>query len=521
MRMHSSQTIGMIACKISLKSSPIPLAINKIGGDLIMPIEIKNLSFGFDALDQPIFQKVNLNIDTKWRLGLIGRNGRGKTTLLNLLMKNYAYVGEIICDVDFVYFPQHIPSKENLTYYAIDEIVPVELWKLERECQLLSLDKDILWQPFEQLSGGEQTKVLLAALFCEESRYPLLDEPTNHLDIEARKIVSEYLKKKKGYIVVSHDRNFVDEVVDHVLVIEKSQLTIFKGHFSIYEQQKELRDKYEVAQNKSIKEEIDRLKKTSREKADWAIHKENTSGNDAFANAQAARMMKRSKAIEKRTITKIEEKTKLLKNIETISNLTLNCIFSHRNPVLRVQNFTLSYGEKQLFHPITFDIYQGEQVGLVGPNGSGKTSILNYLIQQQSAGIISGEMIIPQGLSKSIIRQNHDDNTGLLKDLAHENNIDYTLFLNNLRILGVERDLFNVPVEYMSNGQKKKVEFAKSLGLSAEFYIWDEPLNYLDVFNQTQIETMILENKPTLLFVEHDQTFLSNIASKTVEVIPF
>nr|WP_305080232.1 ABC-F type ribosomal protection protein [Psychrobacillus sp. INOP01] len=486
-----------------------------------MPIEIINLNFGFDALDQPIFQQVNLNIDTKWRLGLIGRNGRGKTTLLNLLMQNYPYVGEIICDVDFVYFPQYIPNKENLTYYAIDEIIPVELWKLERECQLLSLDKDILWRPFEQLSGGEQTKVLLAALFCEESRYPLLDEPTNHLDIEARKIVSEYLKKKKGYIVVSHDRNFVDEVVDHILVIEKNQLSIYKGHFSTYEKQKEMRDQYEFAQNKSIKAEIERLKKTSKEKADWAIHKEKTSGNDAFANAQAARMMKRSKAIEKRTITKIEEKTKLLKNIETISALTANSISSHRNPVLRVQNFTLSYGEKPLFHPITFDINQGDQVALVGQNGSGKTSILNYIIQQQFAGTIMGEMVIPQGLSKSIIRQNHDDNTGLLKDFAHDHNINYTLFLNNLRILGVERDVFNVPVECMSNGQKKKVEFAKSLGILAEFYIWDEPLNYLDVFNQTQIETMILEYKPTLLFVEHDLTFLSNIASKTVEIISY
>lgn len=486
-----------------------------------MPIEIQNLTFGFDTLDRPLFENVNITIDTKWRLGLVGRNGRGKTTLLSLLMKKYPYLGEIISDVNFVYFPQEVKNKSSLTYYAIDEVMPVELWKLERECQLLSLDKEILWKPFEQLSGGEQTKVLLAALFCEEARFPLLDEPTNHLDLHSRKIVSDYLKKKKGYVVVSHDRSFIDEVVDHILVIERSQLAIYKGNFSTYEEQKERQDQFELEQNKHLKSEIERLKQTAKEKSDWSDKKEKPSGNDPFGNAEAKRMMKRSKAIEKRTSSKIEEKTKLLKNIEKVGTLTINCLNSHRNPVFRVQNFTLSYGERPLFHPITFEIYQGEQVALVGPNGSGKTSILNYLLEQHDGITMEGNISIPQGLTKSIIRQNHEDNTGVLKDFAQVWNIDYTLFLNNLRILGIERDVFNVPIEAMSNGQKKKVEFAKSLGIPAEFYIWDEPLNYLDVFNQKQIETMIVEHKPTLLFVEHDQTFVSNIATKTVEIIPY
>lgn len=239
-----------------------------------MKIEIKNLNFSFDTLEQPIFRHINLNIDTTWRLGLIGRNGRGKTTFLNLLMQKYPYEGDIICDIDFVYFPQIIANKKNLTYYAIEEIMDLELWKLERECQLLSLDKEILWQPFEQLSGGEQTKVLLAATFCEESKYPLLDEPTNHLDINARRKVSEYLKRKKGYIVVSHDRHFIDEVVDHIIVIEKNQLNTFKGNFSTYEKQKQLQDQYEIEQNNQIKVEIERLKKTSKEKANWALKRE-------------------------------------------------------------------------------------------------------------------------------------------------------------------------------------------------------------------------------------------------------
>nr|WP_269845632.1 ABC-F type ribosomal protection protein [Lysinibacillus odysseyi] len=517
MRMQSNQLVGMIVCNAlhHLQYSYKKLEVT------FMPIEIQHLHFGFDTMDRPLFEDVNLSIDTKWCLGLVGRNGRGKSTFLHLLLNNYTYTGDIRSDVEFVYFPQTIVNKESLVYYAIDEVMPIELWKFERECQLLGLNKEIAWQPFEQLSGGEQTKVLLAALFCEESRYPLLDEPTNHLDIQARKIVANYLKKKKGFIVVSHDRDFIDSVIDHILVIEKSQLAVYKGNYSTYEQQKQLQDQFELEKNKALKSEIDRLQKTAREKSGWGEKREKPSGNDPFGNAIAKRMMKRAKAIEKRTEDKIDEKTKLLQNIESVSDLTINSLSSHRNPVLRVQNFTLSYLDKPLFQPVTFDIFQGEQVALVGPNGSGKTSLINYLLNSHFSGTMSGDITVPHGLSKSIIRQQYDDNMGILKDFAANYHMDYTLFLNNLRILGVERDVFTVPIEKMSNGQKKKVEFAKSLGIPAELYIWDEPLNYLDVFNQAQIETMIKEYKPTLLFVEHDQTFLSNIATKTVEIIPY
>lgn len=484
-----------------------------------MPIEMKNVSFGFDALEQPLFHQMNLTIDTKWKLGLVGRNGRGKTTLLHLLMNRLSYSGEIFSTETFVYFPQHVQNKGALTYYAIDDVMPVELWKLERECQLLQLDKSLLWQPFEHLSGGEQTKVLLAALFCEETRFPLLDEPTNHLDTEARKIVANYLKKKTGFILVSHDRAFLDAVVDHILAIEKRQLAVYKGDFSTYMAQKEQRDQFELDRNKTIQSEVERLKRTAKEKANWATTKEHAS-NDAFARAQAAKMMKRSKAIETRVQAQIEEKSKLLHNIESVSALTMNCATTHRNPVLRVRNFTMRMNGKQLFQPISFELYQGEQVALVGPNGSGKTSILRYLLSGEFDGDVEGEIEMPQRLTMSTIRQIHDDNAGILKDFAKAHDIDYTLFLNNLRILGMERDVFQVPIERMSNGQQKKVEFAKSLGTLAELYIWDEPLNYLDVFNHVQIETMLQTYQPTLLFVEHDETFVGAIATKRVEIIP-
>lgn len=173
---------------------------------------------------------------------------------------------------------------------------------------------------------------------------------------------------------------------------------------------------------------------------------------------------------------------------------------------------------KPLFQQISFEMYQGEQIAVIGANGSGKTVLLKYLLTGEFAGEVRGEIQIPQGIKTSVLRQQHGDNRGGLKEFAKGHAIDYTMFLNHLRILGMERDVFAIPIEQMSSGQQKKVELAKSLGQLAEWYIWDEPLNYLDVYNKQQIEQMIQQFKPTLLFVEHDQSFISSIATKVIEI---
>ncbi len=246
-------------------------------------IELKQLSFAYDNQEALLFDQANITMDTNWKLGLIGRNGRGKTTLLRLLQKQLDYQGEILHQVDFVYFPQTVAEEQQLTYYVLQEVTSFEQWELERELTLLNVDPEVLWRPFSSLSGGEKTKVLLGLLFIEENAFPLIDEPTNHLDLAGRQQVAEYLKKKKhGFILVSHDRAFVDEVVDHILAIEKSQLTLYQGDFSIYEEQKKLRDAFELAENEKIKKEVNRLKETARKKAEWSMNRE----GDKYGNAK-------------------------------------------------------------------------------------------------------------------------------------------------------------------------------------------------------------------------------------------
>ena len=176
-------------------------------------IEISNLTFAYDGSYDNIFENVSLRLDTDWRLGLVGRNGRGKTTLLRLLQHKYEYRGTIRADVPFDYFPFSIPDPDKDAIGVIEDVQPdYEYWQLAREMHRLEMSDEILYRPFRSLSGGEQVKLLLALLFARENRFLLIDEPTNHLDAEARALVADYLKTKRGFLLVSHDRTFCDKI---------------------------------------------------------------------------------------------------------------------------------------------------------------------------------------------------------------------------------------------------------------------------------------------------------------------
>ena len=178
-------------------------------------IAVTNLSFSYDGSYGSIFKDVSFTIDSDWKLGFIGRNGKGKTTFLKLLMNKYEYSGNISTNVHFDYFPFEVKDKSKTAYQIAYEINPAfeeyEQWKLDREVSLLEMSpEDVLIRPFETLSKGEQTKVLLAILFLRENDFLLIDEPTNHLDAQSRVVVAKYLKSKKSFILVSHDRIFLD-----------------------------------------------------------------------------------------------------------------------------------------------------------------------------------------------------------------------------------------------------------------------------------------------------------------------
>ena len=165
-------------------------------------ISINNLTFGYEGSLENVFENISINIDTDWKLGLIGRNGKGKTTFLKLLLGDYSYSGTISKNVTFDYFPYEIKDKNKIAIEIINEKAPdIEDWEIIKELNFLHTNPEILYRDFSTLSGGEQVKIQLVSLFLKGDNFLLIDEPTNHLDIQTKNNLVEYLKKKKGFIL--------------------------------------------------------------------------------------------------------------------------------------------------------------------------------------------------------------------------------------------------------------------------------------------------------------------------------
>lgn len=294
-------------------------------------ISVNNLTFYYDGSYDNIFENVSFSIDTNWKLGFIGRNGKGKTTFLNLLMGKYTFQGSIGTNIRFDYFPYKI-TEYQMQLPAADFIEKIkmgcEIWRVICELAELGEDAEILYRPYNTLSHGERTKVLLAVLFSGENDFLLIDEPTNHLDENAREKVKMYLASKKGFILVSHDRDLLDACIDHVLVLNRKTIEVQSGNFSSWWENKQRKDQFAIAENEKHQAEIKKLKQAATRYADWADKNERTkigydpikehdrgNGTRPYIGAKTKKMQSRVKQIEKRIGREIEEKEGLLKDL--------------------------------------------------------------------------------------------------------------------------------------------------------------------------------------------------------------
>ena len=506
-------------------------------------IAVNNLTFTYEGGVDAVLENVTFHIDTNWKLGLIGRNGKGKTTLLNLLMGKHEYKGSISASTRFDYFPYQI-TDDDLGRCAC-ELAPVwkpgvETWQVLLQINLIGMDPECLYRPFGTLSHGERTRVMLAVLFAEEDEFLLIDEPTNHLDTRAREIVKEYLASKKGFILASHDRDLLDAVCDHVLVLNRKTIEVQAGHFSSWWENKERMDTFAKTENEKHIKEISKLKASADRSGRWAEKGENRKigfdpvmENDrsistrSYIGAKTKKMQARVKNFEKRVEREIEEKEGLLQDIEDPADLKLNPLQFHKDILVNARDLSLCYegAQRTLFKELSFQVRRGERVVLSGENGCGKSSVIRAVLQrasfrQPSADspqlIVDGTLEAAPGLIISYVNQDTSFLSGSLRKYCEKQSLNASLFFAILRQLDFGREQFFKKMEDFSEGQKKKVLIAASLLTPAHLYIWDEPLNYIDVFSRIQIEKLILSYMPTMLLVEHDVRFQEKIATNIV-----
>lgn len=489
-------------------------------------IEVSGLTFGYEGSDRTIFDNVSFRVDTGWKLGLVGRNGRGKSTLLRLLMGRHAHAGTIVAPVPLFLFPPDADLMDLTTVEAAGRLCPhAQPWQLARELSLLEAEESIARRRLASLSEGERVKALLAVLFLDGRGFPLIDEPTNHLDAHGRDKVGDYLRRKKGFILVSHDRTLLDSCVDHVLALNRADITIMQGNYSTWKENRDRQDAFEAACHEKLKKDTMRLAEAARRSAGWSVRAERTKfGHGSpvgtidrgFIGHKSARMMKRAKALEARREKAFEASSALLRNVEEDSPLRMNPLRAKGSRLLEVAGLGMRREGRVLFSGLDFTLAPGDRLAVRGSNGCGKTSLLRLVAGEDAPH--EGRVRRIAGLTLSVVPQDTLNLRGTPAELARQRGLDEQLFRAVLHRLGVPRELWREDMRRFSDGQRKKIVLAASMSESAHLYVWDEPLNFVDVISREQVEDVILACRPTMIFVEHDRVFAERVATSILDL---
>ena len=501
---------------------------------------VKEFEVGSKILDRLTFQ-----VDSGERVGLLGPNGCGKTTLLRILtgVMDYDEGEVVIAPGKRVGLISQIPVYP--AGYTVEDVLDdafADLHAMEREmtqlgetmgqgedqaamarydkltaafqagggyemdtnknkvCNGLSISAQMRQRPFDKLSGGEKTRVNLGRLILEDTDILLLDEPTNHLDLRATEWLEEYLEKFKGTVLtVSHDRYFLDKVVDRVIEIQEGKAEFYSGNYSFYAVEKERRFEERQRQYEKEQAKIQQLEKAAEQLRTWAY-----SGMDkTFKRAQSM-----EKRIERMRVTDRPKKAR-----------KMEVRFGERefrgDEVLTIKHLKKSFGSRTLFDDVNLEVAGGERIALLGDNGTGKSTLIKILMGEESPdeGKLRLGPTVKIGYLPQIIHFDHPERS-LVDTMIYD--LDCTAQTARNRLAAFQfrgEDVFK-PVSALSGGEQSRLRLCMLMDAKINLLILDEPTNHLDIQSREWIEEAVEEYEGNLLFVSHDRYFIDRFATR-------
>ena len=509
-----------------------------------MLINIKNLSKTY--VTEKILDDVDLIVEDTDKIGLIGNNGSGKTTLFKILLNEISSdSGEIYMkkNIKIGYLEQQLDIHSEDTLYNECQEIFKDIIAMEKDLRKLehaisdpanqNLDRDIeqygkLQEKFQdldgysypsrirgaliglgfteddfdrsvnELSGGQKSRLALAKLLLSSPDLMLLDEPTNHLDIDAISWLEKYLKDyKKAAIIISHDRYFLDSIVNKISLLENKKLTHFNGNYSVY--LKERRKQIEILKKQYLNQERE-IKRQEE-----IIKRYLNMGRDRFIRAGKSRQ-------------KLLDKMKQVDPPGEKKNLNVSFIpkFDSGHDVLMVEDLKKSYGENLIFENISMNVYKKDKVGIIGPNGVGKSTlfkILNNKLDKDQGEVKFGSRVIVSYFDQEMENLNSDNTVidEIWDNFPKLNHYEVRSYLAKFLFIG--DDIFKT-IDELSGGEKAKVSLLKIMLKGANLLLLDEPTNHLDIDSKSVLEDALNSYEGTVISISHDRYFLNSTCNK-------
>ncbi len=508
---------------------------------LLMLKEVSK-SFG----ERVLFENVSFNIENTTKMGFIGSNGVGKTTLFRTILGEEDYTGDIVksSELHIGVMEQTPPSSENLTAYDYTLEVFSRFFEIEKEMEIIRLalekgegdtarlinrqealnteyirDDGLTYRartrsmllglgfleseinlPMSSLSGGQKTRLSLARTLLSEANFLLLDEPTNHLDIDSVRYLEDFLRNtNKAFIVISHDRYFLDRVTNTTIELENKKIACYTGSYSTFLHKKEqvklaMQRKYDntMAEIKRIEGIIEQQKRWNRER-----------------NIRTAEHKQKSIDRLEETLEKPEEDTSKIRFRFTAERKS-------GNDVLKVTNLEKEYEDKKLFSNVNFEIKRGERVFLLGPNGCGKSTL--YKMIKGAIPTPVGSVFFGTNVDCAYYDQDRSDITGG-KDVESElwdayPRMDRTQIRNALAAFLFRGDDVFKETDTLSGGEKARLSLLQIMLTGANFLLLDEPTNHLDIRSKEALETALEDFEGTIFIISHDRYLINKMADK-------